>query len=256
MNKSLLLLLMIAISCSLHAQSKRELLAEIDKLRLELAKKDSVISSAQQQERISTARASVFEQQVSELQDANATLLKNLKIFTEASSRRSESIGATLQSLREKEARLKIINDQFSKGDSIALLMVTDFKNTLGEGAQIKIGQGILALPLTHDFLVGENENADSLSLEARDYLKKVGQVIKQYSGWQLRLITQDNGMIDEENRDAQIKAVLDIINQEAGIPAWQVTRRKLDGLINALEIRLHPNYADFYRTIRKSMKN
>ncbi|MCX2719693.1 hypothetical protein [Lentiprolixibacter aurantiacus] len=256
MKKSLLLLVLIALSYSLNAQSKRELFAEIDQLRAELSQKDSVIASAQQQEKISTARAAVFERQVSELQDANATLLKNLKIFTEASSRRSESIGATLESLREKESRLKIINDQFSKGDSIALLMVTDFKNTLGEGAQIKIGQGMLALPLSHEFLVGENENADTLSLEASDYLKKVGQVLKQYPTWQLGLITQDNGMIDEENRDAQITAVLDIINQETGIPAWQITQRKLDGLINALEIRLHPDYADFYRTIRKSMKN
>lgn len=256
MKKSLLLLVLIALSCSLQAQNKRELMAEIDELRAELLKKDSVIASAQQKEKVSTARASVFEQQVSELQNANATLLKNLKIFTEASSRRSESIGATLESLREKEARLKVINDQFSKGDSIALLMVTDFKNTLGEGAQIKVGQGMLALPITHALLVGEDENADSLSVEGREYLKKVGQVLKQYPSWQLGLITQDNGMIDEENRESQITAVLEIINQETGIPEWQITERKLDGLINALEIRLHPNYAEFYRTIRKSMKN
>ena len=256
MKKSLLLLVLIALTCSLNAQSKKELIAEIDELKAELAQKDSAITSAQKQEKISTARASAFEQQVSELQNANATLLKNLKIFTEASSRKSESIGATLESLREKEAQLKVINDQFSKGDSIALLMVTDFKSTLGEGAQIKVGQGMLALPLSHAFLVGEDENADTLSIEAKDYLKKVGQVLKQYPDWQLGLITQDNGMIDDENRKAQITEVLDIINQETGIPAWKITQRKLDGLINALEIRLHPNYADFYRTIRNSMKN
>jgi hypothetical protein len=255
MKKSLLLFVWIAITCSLNAQSKRELLAELDELKTELAKKDSIISSAQQQERISTARASVFEQQVGELQDANATLLKNLKIFTEASSRKSESIGATLESLREKEARLKVIDDQFSRGDSIALLMVTDFKNSLGESAQIKVGQGMLALPLSHAFLVGEDENADTLSIEARDYLKKVAQIVKQYPDWQLGLITQDNGMIDEENREAQIAAVLGIITEETGIPEWELSRRELDGLINALEIRLHPNYADFYRTIRRSMK-
>ena len=39
----------------------------------------------------------------------------------------------------------------------------------------------MLALRLTHAFLVGEDENADSLSVEAKDYLKKVGQVLKQY---------------------------------------------------------------------------
>ncbi len=256
MKKSLLLLVLIAVTCSLNAQSKRELLAEIDQLKAELTQKDSVIVSAQKNEKISTARAAAFEQQVGELQNANATLLQNLKIFTEASSRKSENIGAALESLRAKEAQLKVINDQFSKGDSIALLMVTEFKNTLGEGAQIKVGQGMLALPLTHAFLVGEDENADSLSLEANDYLKKLGQVLKQYPDWQLGLITQDNGMIDEENREAQINAVLGIITEETGIPGWQITQRKLDGLINALEIRLHPNYAEFYRTIRKSMKN
>jgi len=247
---------MVAVIGSINAQNKRELIAQIDELKTEITQRDSVIASAQQQERISTARASVFEQQVNELQAANATLLKNLKIFTEASSRRSESIGATLESLREKEARLKVINDEFAKGDSIALLMVKDFKNSLGEGAQIKVGQGMLALPITHDFLVGDDENADSLSIKANDYLHKVAQVLNKYPSWEIVLISQDNGMIDEINREAQISAILGIIKQETGIPSWQIRQRKLDGLINALEIRLHPNYADFYRTIRTSMKN
>jgi chemotaxis protein MotB len=256
MKKSLLLLVLVATIGSLNAQNKRELIAQIDELKTELSQKDSVIASAQQQEKISTARASVFEQQVNELQAANATLLKNLKIFTEASSRRSESIGATLESLREKEARLKVINDEFAKGDSIALLMVTDFKNSLGEGAQIKVGQGMLALPISQDILVGDDENADSLSIKGKEYVLKVAQVLKKYPSWELMLITQDNGMIDKENRDAQISAILGIIDQETGMPAWQIKQNKLDGLINALEIRLHPNYADFYRTIRKRMKN
>lgn len=256
MRKALLLITLIMGITSLQGQNKKELQAEIAALKQELAQKDSAINSSKQEARISTARADVFENQVSELKDANATLLKNLKIFTEASSRKSESIGQTLESLREKEAQLKVINDEFGKGDSIALLIVTDFKRTLGEAAQIKVGKALIALPLNQELLVGEDENAAELSPEGGEYLKKVGQVLKQYPSWTINLITQDNGMIDTENRDAQIAALTSILSEETGVPAWEFRRKKLDGLTNAVEIRLHPDYGDFYRTIRKQMKN
>ena len=241
---------------SVNAQSKKELQAEIAQLQSRIAEKDSLIISAQKQERISSARAESFENQVNELQDANATLLKNLKIFTEASSRRSDNISKTLESLREKEAQLKFINDELSKNDSIALLLITEFKQSLGESAQIKVAQGAVALSLSQEFLVDENESDTTLTAKASDYLTKVGQIMKRHANWEFDLISQENGIIDPPQRQAQIWAILTIISQETGVKPLTVNTKRRDGLINAFEIRVHPRYPEFYMMVRKNMKN
>lgn len=256
MKKLGLTLLFISGLLSVQAQSKKELQAEIAQLQSQITEKDSLIVSAQKQERISSARAESYEKQVSELQDANATLLQNLKIFTEASSRRSDNINRTLESLREKEAQLKFINDELSKNDSIALLLITEFKQSLGESAQIKVAQGAVALSLSQEFLVGENESDTTLTTEASDYLKKVGQTIKRHTSWDFDLISQENGIIDPPQRQAQIATILTIIGQETGVSPLAVNRKRRDGLINAFEIRVHPRYPEFYMAIRKNMKN
>ncbi len=241
---------------TMHAQSKKELQAEIDQLQADLARKDSLITSAQKEERISKARAESFENQVAELQNANATLLKNLKIFTEASSRRSDNISKTLESLREKEAQLKFINDELSKNDSIALLLITEFKQSLGESAQLKVAQGGITLALNQEFLVGEDESATTLTAEASEYLKKVGQTLKNHPSWEFDLISQENGIIDPPERQAQIAAIYEIIGQETGLNTKFLRAKRRDGLINAFEIRVHPRYPEFYMQVRKNMKN
>ncbi|MBT8311677.1 MAG: hypothetical protein HKP23_02420 [Flavobacteriaceae bacterium] len=257
MIKKLLILLVVSIGVNaLQAQSKKELQAEIVQLQARLAQKDSVITATQKQERISAARAESFEKQVGELQDANATLLNNLKIFTEASSRRSDNISKTLESLREKEAQLKFINDELSKNDSIALLLITEFKQSLGESAQMKVSQGGVSLPLSQEFLVGDDESATTLTAEASDYLSKVAQTIKKHGSWEFDLISQENGIIDPPEREAQIAAILQIISQETGRNALTISPKRRDGLINAFEIRLHPRYPDFYMAVRKNIKN
>ena len=257
MTKHLLILLMVLIGANtLQAQSKKELQAEISDLKARLVQKDSVINNTRKEERISAARAESFEKQVGELQDANATLLNNLKIFTEASSRRSDNISQTLESLREKEAKLKLINDVLSKNDSIALLLITEFKQSLGESAQIKVAQGAVALSMSQEFMVGENESDTTLTAEASDYLKKVGQVLKRHASWEFDLISQENGIIDPPQRKNQIEAILAIINEETGVSPMTVNQKRRDGLINAFEIRVHPRYPDFYMAVRKNMKN
>ena len=96
MNKFLLLIVLLSvIGFDLSAQSKKDLQAEVERLRTEISEKDAALSEARKTESISVAKAEQFEAQVTELQAANATLLNNLKVFTEATTQRTESIGQT-----------------------------------------------------------------------------------------------------------------------------------------------------------------
>lgn len=256
MYKNLLLIIICAfLQVSLQAQNKKELIAEVNELKSSLAQKDSLLVASQKQERISVAKAESFENQVLELQAANATLLKNLKIFTEASSRRSESIGQTLESLREKEAQLKLINDQFAKNDSIALLVLTDLKKTLGEEAKIAVDKGTVAIVMSQASMFGEDDSSLNLTPEAGVALDKIGQLMGRYPDWVASVESQENGMIDKPVRSQQSGILVSKLSDSSGNSADRVYQSRKETLVNAFHIRLHPRYQDFYLSVRESLK-
>jgi len=86
--KRIVLILCLALTTSsfLNAQKKSELIAEIHELKTELDSTKALVSDARKNERIGLTRAESFEAQVKELQDANATLLKNLNAFANISN--------------------------------------------------------------------------------------------------------------------------------------------------------------------------
>ena len=86
----LILCFTFATSSFLFAQKKSELIKEIQDLKTELDSTKALVADARKNERIGLARAESFKAQVTELQDANATLLKNLNSFAEVSNKNSE----------------------------------------------------------------------------------------------------------------------------------------------------------------------
>ena len=105
-TRFLLGLLCLMIFSSGYSQKKKDLLAEIDRLNSELSSKEEALVEARKSENASVAKAESFEAQLTELQQANATLLNNLKVLTEATKERSNNIGRPLESLREKESQI------------------------------------------------------------------------------------------------------------------------------------------------------
>src|SRR5690606_8725217 len=84
---------------------------------------------------------------------------ENLNTMISTSNERSSNIGKTLEALKLKEAQIKFINDSFSANDSIALLVLTDLKNTLGEDARIAVENGSVSVLIDNSFLFGSKAN-------------------------------------------------------------------------------------------------
>ena len=122
MNRILLsLCVVLSVSCSLYGQRKSELIAEIDNLRMQLDSLKSEVVEARKNEKVSLVRAESFEAQVTELQDANATLMKNLNTFAKISSKNSDNVNKAMASLRDKENQLKAIKNAIASNDSTAM---------------------------------------------------------------------------------------------------------------------------------------
>ena len=256
MNKFLLFIVLISvIAFDLSAQSKKELQAEVERLRTEISEKDAALSESRKTESISVAKAEQFEAQVSELQAANATLLNNLKVFTEASTQRSESIGQTLESLRQKEAQLKVINDEFNKNDSVALLVLTGFKQTLGENAKIGVQEGAVTVELDRSTMFGTAAGSVEISDDGKAFLSKIAAVLKANRDTEATLLGFQDSITDAALFQQRRNALFQNLNEASVEDIDRVQTATRPAAVESYQIRIHPNLNGFYLRVRETVK-
>ena len=256
MKKTLLsIVVLILFMGGANAQSKKDLREEVDRLNTEIAQKDEALREAKQKVNISESNAAEFEAQVLELKAANATLLTNLKTFTESSSQRLETLGQTLESLREKEAQFKVINDEFSKNDSIALLVLTGFKQTLGENAQVGVQTGAVVVQLNSTTLFG-SPTSTQLSADGDDFLSKIAAVIKANPDTEATLVTQFDTINRSSATDQRSLAIINNIKTNTPGEDQRLYQTSEGSAAESFQIRIHPKLNSFYLRIRESVKN
>ena len=169
--------LVLFIHTGLQSQKKSELIAQNQELKFELDSINRIVAGANSSERISTLKANELQKQVSELQDANATLLKNLNSFAALSSQNSENINKTLATLERKESQLKGIVGNFSSADSTALVVLTSAKKTLGENAKVQVNDGVVIISEKLDFFFTDGLGTELIDT-SKELLAKVGNLL------------------------------------------------------------------------------
>ena len=81
MNRiTLSILFLFLLGSTLHAQNKKELIAQVNSLNAELEGVKAELLESKKNEKISQARADSFESQLKGLEENNAVLLENLNI--------------------------------------------------------------------------------------------------------------------------------------------------------------------------------
>lgn len=257
MKRGLLLTLaLICLTNTAMGQSKKELQAEVERLKSELTQKDQEVIAAKKSESISVAKAEQFESQVTELKNANATLLENLKVFTEASQQRSASIGQTLESLRDKEAKLKVIDDEFSKNDSIALLVLTGFKQTLGENARVGVEKAAVTVELNKTTLFGSGADSSTLTDEGQIFVDKIAAVLSANPETEATVVSTRDTISESmivRDRNASIYRFL---RQQVKNNKGRISVTSSESGTETYQIRIHPKLNDFYLRVRETVKN
>ncbi|MBT8185044.1 MAG: hypothetical protein KJN76_09390 [Eudoraea sp.] len=256
MKKKLLLTIVFLASATLvSAQKKSELLAEIAVLKSKLDSTESVVLEARKNERIGVDRAASFETQVKDLQEANATLLKNLNSFAEVSNKNSSAINQALASLEQKENQLKGITNSIASNDSTAIVVLTNTKQTLGEEAKIAVSNGAVIISGSLDMLFGGSSNAE-VDSAAEAWLGKVAAILKAHP--QMMLTIEGLTMTGELHvAAAQANAIATLLQKNHEIdPGRIVTLGKDGNFKEGVNLKLHPNYLQFYLMVKEDMKN
>ncbi|UCD60110.1 MAG: hypothetical protein JSV59_09455 [Flavobacteriaceae bacterium] len=256
MNRiTLSILFLFLLGGTLQAQNKKELLAQVNSLNAELEGVKAELLESKKSEKISQARADSFESQLKGLEENNAILLENLNNFTGQASQRQDKLSGVMESLRKKELELKFINDALTSNDSISLLVLTNFKQTLGENANIKVESGAVTVIIDNSTLFGTDPNSIMLEEAATDMLNKIGGVIKANPEMVVTLEFHTDDANSWENVYSQAASIATIIGNPADVKAERIAVSRKTDLVKSLHIRLHPNFNLFYLRLRQNMK-
>jgi hypothetical protein len=253
MIKNFIILLTFSLSVTaIKAQKKSDLIQEIGILKVKIASLDDELVISKKNERVSKTEAESYKAQADELLETNQSLMQNINSFTKASIEKSDNIGKTLEALRNKEAQLKKINDAFSSHDSIALLVLTDFKKSLGENANIKVASGAVIVSINEAIRTGLSTNDES----AIAYVSKIATVLNMHTDTDVNIEALTNtGEFDVALTQAATAA--GVLQKQFSIDASRIKVIAKDGgFTEGLNIKVSPKFDAFYFALREQMKD
>lgn len=240
---------------SLKGQKKSDLISQNQDLKFQLDSISKIVSDAKRNERIGLQKAEELQSQVSELQDANATLMQNLNSFATLSSQNTANINKTLETLALKEAQIKSIIGGFSSADSTALVVLTKAKKTLGENAKIQVNDGVVIISEQLDFFFADGLGT-ALLASSKELLGKIGNLIN--ANPEAAITVTGMNITGELNLALdQAGAVASELVKAYTVDGSRINVRAQDGgFKESVQISIHPDYKAFYARAKADMKN
>lgn len=121
-----------------------------------------------------------LEDQLNFLKSNNQNLISNLGNLTTLSQKGAENLEKSLESLKEKDTRIKSLRDAVTRKDSVTLALVTSLKGVLGnmadEDIEINVEKGVVYVSISDKLLF--RSGSFSVNTAAKDVLGKVAKVI------------------------------------------------------------------------------
>lgn len=254
MKRILLLLVGFALSWStLNAQKKSELIAQVAQLEKKLDSTENELARAKRSETASKTTAESLQDQLTGLQEANATLLENLNNFAEVSKRNTNNAQKALENLDKREEQIKKITDVFSRNDSLAVIVVGKAKGALGDTPQLGIGEKSIAItyPVTVFF---DDYKKQLLNESGKTTIALLGSFFAQYPQYNVQVEGLSNtGEFDLTGAQANI-LVFEL--SKAGIEIKRLSSAGKDGgFKDGFLFRMQPKFDGFYSMVKDQLK-
>ena len=138
------------------------------------------LNSCDEEKEAALANVSSLEDQLRFLKANNQDLINNLGNLTTLSQKGAENLEKSLESLKEKDTRIKSLRDAVTRKDSVTLALVTSLKGVLGNMAdddiQINVEKGVVYVSISDKLLF--RSGSFTVNAAAKEVLGKVAKVI------------------------------------------------------------------------------
>lgn len=253
MKKCILpLVLFIFSTAFLSAQKKSDLIAEIDQLKSKIDSTSNLLAESRRNERVSKTEAENMQLQMEQVQETNASLMKNMNNLTQLSQRNSENVDSALKNLKVKEAQLKSITNYISSNDSIAVYTLTNVKQTMGDGPQVAVAEGSIVISEKQENLFSDK---GVLTDTGKAFLKKVVAVLTANPSSTLT-IESLGASVDLKTAATWSATIAALLQDEYKISPTLINISFAEaGFFDEIRFKLQPSYSQFYLQVRETMK-
>ncbi len=250
--KYLLSAIAILMSLGLSAQRKKDLKRKIEHLTANLDSVQNRLIVSQRNEKVYKEKASTLEKEVTELKQANATMMTNLNKFSELSTKNSENVSIAMKALKQKEAQLNSIGEGILKDDSMAMMVMSNMKQTFGSQVTPKSVDGEIVIAVKVNQLLS---HTGKVSSSGKEFLQKLAQVMGQVPDIHLTIESLD--MTGEFDKAFMHAATLcGILQKEFSIAPEKLGAKAKDGnFTEGINFRFHPGYQAFYKEVNSQYK-
>ena len=138
------------------------------------------LNTCDEEKAAALANVASLEEQIDFLKANNLDLISNLGNLTTLSQKGAENLEKSLESLKEKDTRIKSLRDAVTRKDSVTLALVTSLKGVLGniadEDIEINVEKGVVYVSISDKLLFRSGSFA--VNNAAKEVLGKVAKVI------------------------------------------------------------------------------
>ena len=138
------------------------------------------LNTCDEEKAAALANVASLEEQINFLKSNNQDLISNLGNLTTLSQKGAENLEKSLESLKEKDTRIKSLRDAVTRKDSVTLALVTSLKGVLGniadEDIEINVEKGVVYVSISDKLLF--KSGSFSVNNAAKEVLGKVAKVI------------------------------------------------------------------------------
>lgn len=138
------------------------------------------LNTCDEEKAAALANVASLEEQINFLKSNNQDLISNLGNLTTLSQKGAENLEKSLESLKEKDTRIKSLRDAITRKDSVTLALVTSLKGVLGniadEDIEINVEKGVVYVSISDKLLF--RSGSFSVNKAAKEVLGKVAKVI------------------------------------------------------------------------------
>ncbi len=244
----------------LQAQKKKELLVQIDTLKMRLRSTESMLQQSRKNEAALSAKVMEYEKQLESSRATNASLLETLTRITEESKNHTESVGQALTELRRKEGQLRSISDALTRADSTTIKLLTALKQAMGQNTNIGLETNVLTLSMK-DADLFDGPSGKQLVGVGKGKLMKLAEVIRKAPGAVLEIQSYQGATAEEEERAAiRALAISRYLVEEGDVPRERLLSvsqpMATDSVVQPLtNFRIRPNFEAFFTKVKSDMK-
>ncbi len=249
--------------------------ADEDLSRLEKAVKkcDGDVISA-------NARIKSLEEQIDYLKKNNEQLISNVGNMTTLTQKGAENLEKSLESIKEKDTRIKTLQDALTKKDSVTIALVTSIKSSLGnmddKDIEVNVDKGVVFVSIADKMLF--QSGSYKVSSQAKNVLAKVATVAKSKPDFELMVeghtdnVPVKNNDVITDNWDLSVlrsTSIVRVLTSDLGIAPERiiaagrseyiplVANDSPDGKARNRRTRiiLLPKIDQFYKMVEEGMK-